>query len=78
MITAYIAITIILVAFLISQSLNKKQKISSKGICSICDEVFEESLIIEEDGLSFCKNHHFQYKESTWVIIQSCECSPEN
>jgi hypothetical protein len=77
-IAVYIAITIILVAFLISQSMNKIQKVSSKSICVICDDVFDESTVIEEDSLSFCKEHYQLYKNSIWFIAESCECSPGN
>ncbi len=76
MIAVYLAIIIILIAFFVSQSMNKNQKISSKSICVICNEIFEEDSIIESDGLSFCQAHFKDYKSSEWVIIDSCECSP--
>lgn len=78
MITVYLAIIVILVAFFISQSFKKKQKISSNGICVICDDIFNEATVIEDDGLSFCQEHYQVYKNNIWRITDSCECSPGN
>jgi hypothetical protein len=79
MITLYISIVIILFAYFLSQSVkNKKQTISKIGICSICDQTFEDHLIIEDDTLSFCVEHFRFYKEFKWVIVETVECSVGN
>ena len=79
MIALYVSILCILFAFFISRSISEKaQKISSTGICQICDQTFEDTSLFEDDGLSFCANHFSHYKNNKWELVETVECSPGN
>lgn len=83
MILFYTSILVILIAYFISRSINKnlknkQQKVSSIGICAICNETFEDAFIYEIDSLTFCSTHFFLYKNKSWEIVNTVECSVDN
>jgi hypothetical protein len=79
MIAIYVSIVIILFAYFISLNMNKKkQQVSNLGICSICHNTFQDNLIKEQDSLSFCFDHFQSYRDNTWVLVESVECSVGN
>lgn len=53
-------------------------KVSEKGICHICDEVFEDSILTEINGLFLCKEHTNTYLNNEWIPFRKTVVTSEN
>ena len=52
--------------------------VSEKGVCSICDEVFNDSDLTEIDDLFLCAKDLEIYKNNEWEAIKSTTVSDSN
>ena len=47
------------------------------GVCNICEKNFCHECIVEQDGLSFCRNHLFLYQKSDWIRLRMVRTTPD-
>lgn len=52
--------------------------LSEKGVCSICDEVFNDSELTEVDDLFLCTKDLAIYQENEWIPFSKTIVSAEN
>jgi len=52
--------------------------VSDKGVCSICDEVFNDSDLIEADDLFLCSRDFKIFKENDWSAFKQTVVSDSN
>lgn len=77
MISLYLSIAAILFAFLLMKKVHSN-KISDKGVCAICEQVFADEELIEADDMYLCAPHLKLYVENEWEITKVIKCSPGN
>lgn len=53
-------------------------KVSEKGICHICDEVFEDAELKEINGLFLCSEHFDTYLKSDWIAFRKTVVTADN
>jgi len=53
-------------------------KVSEKGICHICDEVFDDNALLEIDDLFLCAKDAHIYNDNEWIAIKSTTVSDSN
>lgn len=77
MIESYISIAIILICFLLFRFFTKTNNQSTLSECSICNEVFDETQILEIESMPFCKEHAKTYIDNEWKVEDQVDCTPE-
>lgn len=54
------------------------RSISSKGICSICGNLFDDDKLETVETLALCKNDIHLFRSFQWVLILESQSDPEN
>ncbi len=55
-------------------------KVSTSGVCSLCDEVFLDKNLLESSEKFFCKPHYKTFTDSHWMeahLVTSSSSDPE-
>lgn len=56
----------------------KRQKISSIGICSICNKEFQDKDLKIVEDLALCQKDFTTFKERSWVLYETVFSDPSN